>query len=110
MTNALFLAIYKLDTLHPIPHLKLRKNKRSCKQIRYHHQPSCEEDNELACMIHLADVMAKSAGFVAGQSATLDEIAPEILQFLHIQAQDLVVIADAVKDDLQKIKEELKEV
>jgi HD-like signal output (HDOD) protein len=78
--------------------------------IRYHHEPSCEEDTELACMIHLADVLAKSAGFAAGQPATLDQVSPEILQFLHIQAQDLVVIADAVKDDLQKIKEELKEV
>ncbi len=78
--------------------------------IRYHHEPSCEEENELACMIHLADVLAKSAGFAAGQSATLDQIAPEILQFLHIRAQDLVVVADAVKEDLQKIKEELKEV
>ena len=78
--------------------------------IRYHHQPSCNEDNELACMIHLADVLAKSSGFAAGQSATLDEIDPEILQFLRIQVQDLDVVASAVQDDLQKIKEELKEV
>jgi len=78
--------------------------------IRYHHQPSCYADNELACIIHLADVLAKSAGFPAGQSAALDQIAPEILEFLHIQAQDLDIVAAAVTDDLQKIKEDLKEV
>ena len=61
-------------------------------------------------MIHLADVLAKSSGFAAGQSATLDEIDPEILQFLRMQVQDLDVVASAVQDDLQKIKEELKEV
>lgn len=78
--------------------------------IRYHHQPSCYADNELACIIYLADVLAKSAGFAAGQSASLDQIDPEILEFLHIQAQDLDIVAPAVTDDLQKMKEDLKEV
>ena len=78
--------------------------------IRNHHQPSCEEENELACMIHLADTVAKAAGFAAGQSATLDQIAPEIPKFLNIRIQELDEIADDVKDDLQKIKEELRDV
>lgn len=78
--------------------------------IRYHHLPSCDEENELACIIYLGDVVAKSAGFVAGQSATLDQIDPKIPKFLHLQTQDLDMVADAVKDDLQKIEEELKEV
>jgi HD-like signal output (HDOD) protein len=77
--------------------------------IRYHHQPSCEVDNDLACIIHLADVLAKSAGFAAGQSATLDQIAPEILKFLHLEAKDLATVAAGVTDDLQKIKDELRD-
>ncbi|UCD79123.1 MAG: HDOD domain-containing protein [Desulfobacterales bacterium] len=77
--------------------------------IRYHHQPACHEDNELACMIYLADVLAKSAGFTAGQSASLEQIAPEILKFLRIQAKDLDIVTAGVRDDLQKIKDELKE-
>jgi HD-like signal output (HDOD) protein len=77
--------------------------------IRYHHQPSCEEDQELACMIHLADILAKSTGFAAGKPAGLDQIDPEIMQFLHIRVQDLHNVAAAMKNDLQKIKEELKE-
>jgi len=78
--------------------------------IRFHHQPACDEDNALACMIHLADVLAKSFGFAAGQSASLNQIDPEILQFLHIKRKVLDEVAAAVQDDLQKIKEELKEV
>ena len=77
--------------------------------IRYHHQPACEEDQELACMIHLADILVKSMGYAAGKAASLDQIAPEIMEFLHIQIQDLHDVAAAVKNDLQKIKEELKE-
>jgi HD-like signal output (HDOD) protein len=77
--------------------------------IRYHHQPSCEEDQELACMIHLADIVVKSMGYDAGKPAGLDQIAPEIMEFLHIQLPDLNNVAAAVKNDLQKIKEELKE-
>jgi HD-like signal output (HDOD) protein len=77
--------------------------------IRYHHQPCCDADNELACLIYLADALAKSSGFAAGQSASRDEIASEILQFLHIRAQDLDIVAAAVQDDLQKIREELRQ-
>jgi HD-like signal output (HDOD) protein len=77
--------------------------------IRYHHQPSCSEENKLACMIHLADVLAKFAGFSAGRPTDLNQIAPGILGLLNIQQQDLNDLATAVADDVRKIEEELQE-
>jgi len=77
--------------------------------IRYHHQPSCSEENKLACMIHLADVLAKTAGYPAGPSGGLDPIAPGILELLKLRGQDLNDLANAVADDVQKIEAELQE-
>jgi len=88
--------------LPPLPHIILK-----AREILSN--PDCDAENELAGLIHLADLLAKSSGFAAGQTATLDEIASEIPQFLHIRTQDLDVVASAVQDDLQKIKEELRE-
>ncbi len=77
--------------------------------IRYHHQPCCSEENKLACMIHLADILAKSAGFTAGLSGDPDQIAPGILEFLNIRKQDLDGLVSAMADDVQKIEAELQE-
>lgn len=77
--------------------------------IRYHHQPSCSDENKLACMIHLADVLAKIAGFPAGPPGDLNQIAPGILEFLMLRKQDLNDLANAVADDVRKIEEELQE-
>lgn len=77
--------------------------------IRYHHQPSCSEENKLAYTIHLADVLAKLAGFRACPPSNQDQIAPEILELLNIQQQDLNDLADAVADDVQQIEAELQE-
>jgi HD-like signal output (HDOD) protein len=77
--------------------------------IRYHHQPGCSEEHRLACTIHLADVLAKSAGFTTGSPEQLDQIEPEILEFMDIQRQELDDLAIAVTDDVRKIEEELQE-
>ena len=76
--------------------------------IRYHHQPSCSDENKLACIIHLADGLAKSAGFTAGLPGDPDPIAQDILKFLNIRQPELADLADAVADDVQKIEEELQ--
>ena len=76
--------------------------------IRNHHQPDCSEEHLLACLIHLADVLAKSAGFTAMPHERVDQIEPEILAFLDLQQQDLDDLAIAVADDVQKIEEELR--
>jgi len=77
--------------------------------IRHHHQPSRSEENKLACVIHLADILAKTAGFPAGPPGDLDQIAPGILEFLKIRQQDLNDFAGAVADDVRKIEAELQE-
>ena len=60
-------------------------------------------------MIHLADVLAKTAGFSAGPAGDPDQIAPGILEFLMLRKQDLEDIASAVADDVRNISEELQE-
>jgi HD-like signal output (HDOD) protein len=77
--------------------------------IRYHHQPCCSAENMLACMIHLADVVAKFAVFPAGRPADLDQIAPDVLELLNIAQPDLSDLATAVADDVRNIEEELQE-
>jgi len=77
--------------------------------IRYHHQPSCSEENKLACMVHLADILAKTTGFPAGPPGDPDQIAPGILEFLKIRQQDLNDLSGAVADDVRKIEAELQE-
>jgi HD-like signal output (HDOD) protein len=77
--------------------------------IRYHHQPPCSEEDKLACIIHLADVLAKTAGFSAGPTGDPDQIAPGILELLMLGKQDLEDLASAVADDVRNIKEELQE-
>ena len=77
--------------------------------IRYHHQPFCSEENKLTCMIHLADVLANTAGFLAGPTGAPGQNAPDILELLMLRKQDLEDIASAVADDVRDIREELQE-
>ena len=78
--------------------------------IRYHHTPQFSEKNELAYIIHLADILAKSTGFSAGEDETIDEFAvPDILQFLNIQPANLDAMAAAMMDDVQKLEAEIPE-
>jgi HD-like signal output (HDOD) protein len=76
--------------------------------IRYHHQPSLSQEHKLAGIIHLADVLAKTAGFAAGPAGDLDRIVPGILNHLKVQQQDLAGVVSAVADDVQKIEAEMQ--
>ena len=77
--------------------------------IRFHHQPSCSEEHQLACMIHLANIAAKSAGFATGAPAKAEPVMPDILDFLDIPAGEWDELAGAVSSDVQNIEEELQE-
>ena len=58
-------------------------------------------------MIHLADILAKSAGFTTGPPRIPDPVAPDVLEFLKIQRQDLDDLAASMTADVQKIKADL---
>jgi len=77
--------------------------------IRFHHQPRCTEETKLDCIIHLADVLAKTAGFPAGPPGNPQKIAPGILELLKLQKQDLADLTTGMRDDVQKIEAEMQE-
>jgi HD-like signal output (HDOD) protein len=72
--------------------------------IRYHHYPSLSEDVALAYIIHLADYVAKTAGFqVNGSLAELEQGA---LQFLGVREEEIDPIKTAVTDSVNMLEEE----
>jgi HD-like signal output (HDOD) protein len=77
--------------------------------IRYHHSPLDSENREMACIVHAANILAKSAGFKAGGPSIADDIDPDILAFLNLEPKDLDIIAVAVIDDVHNIEKEVRE-
>jgi HD-like signal output (HDOD) protein len=77
--------------------------------IRFHHSPHDSKNSQLAYIIHTADILAKSAGYVAGVPGQVTDIDPDIPGYLQIDPQDLETIAMAMIDDVQKIEKEIKE-
>ena len=77
--------------------------------IRFHHSPYDSENSQLAYILHTADILAKSAGYVAGTPGQVTDIDPDILGYLKLDPQDLETIAIAIIDDVQKIEKEVEE-
>jgi len=77
--------------------------------IRYHHSPLDLDNSPLAAIIHIADILAKSAGHAAGAPCQVTDIGQDIQDFLKIDLKGLDTIANAMLDDVQKIEEEVRE-
>ena len=77
--------------------------------IRFHHSPYDSENSQLAYIIHTADILAKSAGYVAGTPGQDNDIDPDVLWHLKIDLPGLEAIALATIDDVQKIEKEVEE-
>jgi len=77
--------------------------------IRYHHSPQDSENRDLAYIVHAANLLAKSAGFTAGGGTDIDDIDPDILDFLNVDPKDLDSLVVAVIDDVNNIEQEVRE-
>jgi HD-like signal output (HDOD) protein len=71
--------------------------------IRYHHYPSRSENSELAFIIHLADFIAKEAGFKSEGRGSQPEIDPQTLSYFGFQKEDLSHIIAEITTSVEKL-------
>ena len=76
--------------------------------IRYHHYPARAEDSELAFIVHLADFIAKEAGFKSEEGVLKPEIDPQTLTCLGFQEEDLGPTITEVTASVEKLANEFK--
>ena len=76
--------------------------------IRYHHYPSRSENSELAFIVHLADFVAKEAGFKSEEGVLQSEIDPQTFSYLGFQEEDLSPIIAEVTASVEKLANEFK--
>ena len=76
--------------------------------IRYHHCPSRSEDSELAYIVHLADAVAKEAGFKSENGVPQSEIDPQTLRYLGFQKEDITVISAEIVESVEKLATEFQ--
>lgn len=75
--------------------------------IKFHHYPSLSDGNELANILHLADVIAMKCGIGTGFDATLYEPEAEALTFLQFDENDMVEMGQEVTEAVDKIASDI---
>ena len=75
--------------------------------IRYHHNPSLSDGNEMAFILHLADYIAVLSGSGYDLDEILDIKEEGTDKFLSMHEKDVVSIGDAIFESVLRIEEEL---
>jgi HD-like signal output (HDOD) protein len=76
--------------------------------IRYHHYPRRSGNNQLAFIVHLADLAAQEAGFKSGDNTSSSVIDPQILSYLGLQIAQINPIVDEIKASVDKLATEFQ--
>lgn len=76
--------------------------------IRYHHYPISSQGNELAYILHLADVIAVKIGIGTGTETLYYEIDDEVVKFLGLDKKDMAKILAQVTASVQEAMEALE--
>ena len=71
--------------------------------IRYHHYPSRADDSEMAFIIHLADFIAKEAGFKSENGGSPPALEPQTLRYFGFQKEDLSHISAQITASVEKL-------
>jgi len=79
------------------PHLSLA--------IRHHHNPAQSEDNELAHIIHVADVVAMMTGIGGGLDGMLYKIDDQAMSLLDLGHTDVTILMGEVSEYVEKTVE-----
>ncbi len=75
--------------------------------IKYHHNPSQSNDNQLAFIIHIADLIAMKGGIGTGRDAMLYEFEGNSLEFVGLDDENVEEIMNDVTDSVDKILQEI---
>jgi predicted Zn finger-like uncharacterized protein len=75
--------------------------------IRFHHNPSKSEDNELAFILHMADYIAIENGFGAGTNGSGYCMEDGVMEFLNLREEDVEYITQDVRESVEKMSEEV---
>ncbi len=75
--------------------------------IKYHHYPSRSDGNELAYILHIADLIAMQGGIGTGFDAMLYQAEAGALDWLRIDQADLDEISQQVLESVDKITSDI---
>jgi len=73
--------------------------------IRYHHDPLESEENELAYILHVADVTAMMTGIGGGIDGMLYRIHDKVLDFLEFGHADVTLLMSDIAEYVSRIVE-----
>ena len=76
--------------------------------VRYHHCPSRSQDNTLAYILHVADVIAMRCDLGTGMDSMLYQVEKGALEFLGLRKEDESEIISDVYESVGKIEEILR--
>ncbi len=75
--------------------------------IKFHHRPSMSENNELAYILHAADLIAMKGGIGTGFDSMMYEAEDNALEFLNLTTEEMDSIMGEVVESVDKISEEI---
>lgn len=75
--------------------------------IKYHHYPSQSDNNELAYIIHIADLIAMKGGIGTGRDALLYDFEGNALEFVGLSQENVESIMEEVTDSVDKILQQI---
>jgi HD-like signal output (HDOD) protein len=76
--------------------------------IRFHHYPSLSEDHQLAYIVHVADYVAKSAGFRTDMDESSPDLEQDALGFLGIREVEIETLMTEVTESVDKMEAEFQ--
>jgi len=75
--------------------------------IKYHHNPSLSDGNELAFTLHMADYIAMTNGYRSGTDGNHYQPEEGVMEFLNLREEDVEHIKKDVQESVEKMSEEV---
>jgi HD-like signal output (HDOD) protein len=75
--------------------------------MRFHHEPSQSNGNQLAYIVHLANYVAHDCSIGSGQNSPHKELAPETLSFLSVDEEDLKRYTESTIEAVDQISQSM---
>ena len=75
--------------------------------IKFHHNPSKSDGNELAFILHMADYIAMLNGYGTGTDGVQYQTEDGVMDFLDLREEDVEHIKKDVQESVEKMSEEV---